>query len=113
MAMAIAAHVGAEPEAETSRPGLWLGNANLKAARPHAITSGIEGPWTPNPTKWDMGYFELLFGYEWELTKSPAGANQWQPVGIKEEDMPGRRGVIRQSADDDRRRHGHEDGSGL
>ena len=45
----------------------------------HAITSGREGAWTPNPTKWDNGYFETLFGYEWELTKSPAGAHQWKP----------------------------------
>ena len=51
-----------------------------------AITSGIEGAWTPNPTQWDNGYFDVLFGYEWELTKSPAGANQWQPVNLKDED---------------------------
>jgi catalase-peroxidase len=49
---------------------------------------GIEGAWTTHPTKWDMGYFKLLFGYEWELTKSPAGANQWRPIDIAEEDMP-------------------------
>jgi catalase-peroxidase len=53
-----------------------------------AVTSGLEGAWTTHPTKWDMGYFDLLFGYEWELTKSPAGANQWRPIDIKEEDMP-------------------------
>ena len=52
------------------------------------VTSGIEGAWTTNPTKWDNGYFDMLFKYEWELTKSPAGAWQWQPVGIAEEDMP-------------------------
>ncbi|MEO0669163.1 MAG: catalase/peroxidase HPI [Pseudomonadota bacterium] len=52
------------------------------------ITSGIEGAWTTEPTKFDMGYFKLLFGYEWELTKSPAGANQWKPIDIREEDMP-------------------------
>ena len=45
----------------------------------HAITSGLEGAWTSNPVKWDNGYFNNLFGYEWELTKSPAGANQWKP----------------------------------
>jgi catalase (peroxidase I) len=44
----------------------------------NAVTSGLEGAWTTHPTKWDMGYFDLLFGYEWELTKSPAGANQWR-----------------------------------
>mgnify|MGYP005721988681 FL=1 len=51
------------------------------------ITSGIEGAWTANPTKWDNGYFDLLFGYEWELTKSPAGAHIWHAVGQTEEDM--------------------------
>ncbi len=50
------------------------------------ISSGVEGAWTANPTKWDNGYFDLLFGYEWELTKSPAGAYQWAPVNIKEDD---------------------------
>jgi catalase-peroxidase len=52
------------------------------------VVSGIEGAWTKEPTKWDMGWFEMLFGHEWELKKSPAGAWQWQPVDIKEEDMP-------------------------
>ncbi len=51
------------------------------------ITSGIEGAWTANPTKWDNGYFDLLLGYEWELTKSPAGAHIWHAVGQTEEDM--------------------------
>jgi catalase-peroxidase len=51
------------------------------------ITSGIEGAWTPNPIQWDMGYFDVLFGYEWELTKSPAGAWQWTPKDLKPEDM--------------------------
>ena len=51
-----------------------------------AITSGIEGPWTANPTHWDMGYFDLLLGYEWELTKSPAGAHIWHPKDLKDED---------------------------
>jgi catalase-peroxidase len=54
----------------------------------NAFTSGIEGAWTQHPTEFDMGYFELLFDYEWELKKSPAGAWQWQPVDIKEEHMP-------------------------
>jgi catalase-peroxidase len=49
------------------------------------VTSGIEGAWTTNPTKWDNGYFDLLLNYEWELKKSPAGAWQWEPIDIKEE----------------------------
>ena len=52
-----------------------------------SITSGIEGPWTANPTQWDNGYFDLLFGYEWELVKSPAGAHQWHPKNPKDEDL--------------------------
>ena len=52
-----------------------------------SITSGIEGAWTPNPTQWDNGYFDMLFGFEWELVKSPAGAHQWHPVSPKDEDM--------------------------
>ena len=52
-----------------------------------AITSGIEGAWTPNPIQWDNGYFDMLFGYEWELKKSPAGAHQWHPVNPKDEDL--------------------------
>ena len=52
-----------------------------------SITSGIEGAWTPNPTQWDNGYFDMLFGYEWELVQSPAGAHQWHPVSPKDEDM--------------------------
>jgi catalase-peroxidase len=52
------------------------------------VTSGIEGAWTTNPTKWDGGYFELLFKYDWELTKSPAGATQWEPINIDEADKP-------------------------
>ncbi len=81
--------LGAEPEAgEIENQGFgWL-NPHLDGKATNAVTSGIEGAWTTNPTQFDMGYFELLFGYEWELTKSPAGANQWQPIGIKEEHMP-------------------------
>ena len=52
------------------------------------VVSGIEGAWTTNPTQWDMGWFDMLFGYEWELKKSPAGAYQWEPIDIREEDMP-------------------------
>ncbi|AXE64853.1 catalase/peroxidase HPI [Hyphomonas sp. CACIAM 19H1] len=65
----------------------WL-NPHMDGKATNAITSGIEGAWTTHPTKWDMGYFKLLFGYDWELTKSPAGASQWRPINIKEEDMP-------------------------
>ncbi|MFZ9140631.1 MAG: peroxidase family protein, partial [Burkholderiaceae bacterium] len=54
----------------------------------NTVTSGIEGAWTTHPTKWDNGYFHLLLNYEWQLTKSPAGANQWEPINIKPEDMP-------------------------
>jgi catalase-peroxidase len=81
--------LGAEPEAAgLEAQGLgWL-NPNQHGKATEAVTSGIEGAWTTNPTVFDMGYFELLFGYEWELTRSPAGAQQWQPVGIKEEHMP-------------------------
>jgi catalase-peroxidase len=81
--------LGAEPEAaDVETQGFGWVNPNLGGKATNAITSGIEGAWTTNPTQWDMGYFKLLFGYEWELTKSPAGANQWRPIDIKEEDMP-------------------------
>jgi catalase-peroxidase len=83
-----AALVGPEPEAapiEAQGFG-WLSSYGSGKGR-DTITSGLEGAWTSNPTKWDMGYFDVLFGYEWELTKSPAGANQWKPKGLKEEDM--------------------------
>jgi catalase-peroxidase len=84
-----AATLGAEPEAaDIENQGLGWMNPNLNGQATNAITSGIEGAWTTHPTKWDMGYFKLLFGYEWELVKSPAGAWQWAPIGIKEEDMP-------------------------
>ena len=75
------AHVGREPEgAGIEEQGLGWKNTLGSGKGVHAITSGIEGAWTPNPTKWDNGYFETLFGYEWELTKSPAGAHQWKPT---------------------------------
>ncbi|MEM8844029.1 MAG: catalase/peroxidase HPI [Pseudomonadota bacterium] len=75
-----AAHVGPEPEgAPIEAQGLgWLSTHGSGKAG-DAITSGIEGAWTPTPTQWDNSYFDTLFGYEWELTKSPAGANQWVP----------------------------------
>ncbi|MFC5450596.1 catalase/peroxidase HPI [Paenibacillus aestuarii] len=76
-----AAHVGAEPEgASIEAQGLgWLSTHGSGKGR-DTITSGIEGAWTANPTQWDNGFFEMLFGYEWELTKSPAGAHQWAPI---------------------------------
>ncbi len=81
--------LGVEPEAAgIENQGLGWVNPNHTGRASDNITSGIEGAWTTNPTVFDMGYFDLLFGYEWELTRSPAGAQQWQPVGIKEEDMP-------------------------
>ena len=82
-----AAHVGVEPEGGPLQDmGFgWL--STWKSGKGvDAITSGIEGPWTPTPTKWDMSYFDVLFGYDWELTKSPAGAHQWQAVALKDAD---------------------------
>ncbi|MFZ6815091.1 catalase/peroxidase HPI [Undibacterium sp. Rencai35W] len=75
-------YVGAEPEgADIEEQGLGWKNSFGSGKGVHTITSGLEGAWTPNPIKWDNGYFETLFGYEWELTKSPAGAHQWKPKG--------------------------------
>ena len=83
-----ASNVGAEPEAEgLIAQGLgWLSKF-LSGKGDDTITSGIEGSWTPNPTKWDNGYFDLLLGYDWELTKSPAGAWQWIPKNVKQEHL--------------------------
>ncbi len=82
-------YVGAEPEGATiEEQGLGWKNSFGSGKGSDAITSGLEGAWTSNPIKWDNGYFDLLFGYEWELTKSPAGANQWTPKDIAEKDMP-------------------------
>ncbi|MEM8979117.1 MAG: catalase/peroxidase HPI [Pseudomonadota bacterium] len=79
--------VGVEPEgAGIAQQGLGWRNGFESGKGVHTTTSGIEGPWTPNPTKWDTGYFDVLFGYDWELTKSPAGANQWQAVNLSAED---------------------------
>ncbi|QKV18948.1 catalase/peroxidase HPI [Oricola thermophila] len=81
--------LGPEPEAAgPEMQGLGWHNPNQNGLASRAVTSGIEGAWTTNPTQFDMGYFHLLFGYEWELKKSPAGAWQWEPVDIKEEDKP-------------------------
>jgi catalase-peroxidase len=74
--------VGPEPEAAgIEEQGLGWANRFASGMGTHAITSGLEGAWKPNPTTWDNGYFEALFGYEWELTRSPAGAQQWRPKG--------------------------------
>ena len=79
--------VGAEPEgAPIHQMGFGWANSHGTGKGRDTTTSGIEGPWTANPTEWDNGYFELLFKYDWELTKSPAGAHIWHPVDIAEED---------------------------
>ena len=74
-------HVGPEPEAAAiEEQGLGWTNSLVSGKGVHTITSGLEGAWKPHPTTWDNGYFETLFGYEWTLTKSPAGAHQWTPT---------------------------------
>ena len=84
-----AARLGPAPEAaDITEQGLGWMNHTTRGVGRDTVTSGIEGAWTTHPTKWDNGYFTLLFGYEWELKKSPAGASQWEPIGIKEEDKP-------------------------
>jgi catalase-peroxidase len=80
---------GPAPEgAPIEEAGLGWMNHTTRSIGRNTVTSGIEGAWTTNPTVWDNGYFELLLNYEWELTKSPAGASQWEPINIKEEDKP-------------------------
>ena len=80
--------VQAEPEgAPIEQMGLGWNNNYGKGLGADSITSGLEGAWTTNPIKWDNGYFDMLFGYEWELGKSPAGAHQWYAIDQKEEDM--------------------------
>ena len=82
-------YVGAEPEGgELESMGFGWTNTLGGGSGKDTISSGLEGAWTANPTKWDNGYFDLLFRYDWELTKSPAGAHQWAPVNIAEGDMP-------------------------
>lgn len=80
--------VGPEPEvSEMENMGLgWINKYGSGKGR-DTTTSGVEGPWTVNPTQWDNGYFDLLFKYDWALTKSPSGANIWHPVDVAEEDM--------------------------
>ncbi|MBL3558193.1 MULTISPECIES: catalase/peroxidase HPI [Marinobacter] len=81
--------LGSEPEgSDVVGQGLGWDNPNMQGRASNAITSGIEGAWTTEPTKFDMGYFDMLLDHEWELKKSPAGANQWEPVDIREEDKP-------------------------
>lgn len=77
------------PEAaDVHEQGLGWRNPKGKGNSEDTLSSGIEGAWTSNPTRWDYGYFHLLFSYEWELKKSPAGAWQWEPINVKEEDKP-------------------------
>ena len=84
-----AGKLGPEPEAAPiEEQGFGWANSQNSGVGRYAVTSGIEGAWTTNPTQWDNGYFDMLFGHEWELKKSPAGAQQWEPVSIKEEDKP-------------------------
>ncbi|MXW44073.1 MAG: catalase/peroxidase HPI [Candidatus Dadabacteria bacterium] len=83
-----AACVGPEPEAAgIEEQGLGWTSKHASGRGADAITSGLEGAWTPNPTTWDNGFFDMLFGYEWELTKSPAGAWQWTPKNVADKDL--------------------------
>jgi catalase-peroxidase len=84
-----ASNLGPAPEgAPIEEAGLGWMNHTTRGIGRDTVTSGIEGAWTTHPTQWDNGYFKLLLNYEWELTKSPAGAHQWEPINIKEEDKP-------------------------
>ncbi|WP_089994661.1 catalase/peroxidase HPI [Cognatiyoonia koreensis] len=79
--------VGSEPEGSAMEAmGFGWKNGHKSGKGVDTTTSGIEGPWTANPIKWDMGYFDVLFGYDWQLTKSPAGAHIWEAVDLREED---------------------------
>jgi catalase-peroxidase len=84
-----AANLGPAPEgAALEEQGLGWNNHVTRGIGRNTVTSGIEGAWTTHPTKWDNGYFDMLLGYDWELQKSPAGAWQWAPINIREEDKP-------------------------
>ena len=84
-----AANLGPAPEgADIEEQGMGWNNHSSRGIGRDTVTSGIEGAWTTNPTQWDNGYFKLLFKYDWWLQKSPAGAHQWEPINIAEEDMP-------------------------
>lgn len=81
--------LGPDPEnAPVEEQGFGWANPNKTGKGRYSVTSGLEGAWTTYPTKWDKGYFEMLFNHEWKSRKSPAGAHQWEPVDIKEEDKP-------------------------
>ena len=81
--------LGREPEGgEIHDQGFGWMNPDFDGTTNTIVTSGVEGAWTTEPTKFDMGYFDMLFGHEWELTESPAGAKQWKPVNIDDVDMP-------------------------
>lgn len=81
--------LGDSPEAaDVHEQGFGWNNHTRRGVGRDTVTSGIEGAWTTHPTKWDSGYFDMLFNHEWELRKSPAGAWQWEPINIKEEDKP-------------------------
>ena len=81
--------LGPEPEsADVEEQGLGWNNKTTRGVGRDTVTSGLEGAWTTHPTQWDNGYFHLLLNYEWELKKSPAGAWQWEPIDIREEDKP-------------------------
>ncbi|EPT7429430.1 catalase/peroxidase HPI [Vibrio cholerae] len=84
-----ASNLGPDPEAaDLHEQGLGWNNHTSRGIGRNTVTSGIEGAWTTHPTRWDNEYFYLLLSYEWQLTKSPAGAWQWEPINIKEEDKP-------------------------
>ena len=84
-----AANLGPAPEgAPIEEQGFGWMNHKTRGIGRDTVTSGIEGAWTTNPTEWDNGYFRLLLNYDWQLTKSPAGAHQYEPINIKEEDKP-------------------------
>lgn len=84
-----ASALGEAPEgADVHEQGMGWHNPKGKGNAEDTVTSGLEGAWTTNPTKWDMSYFHVLLDHEWELTKSPAGAWQWEPTNMKEEDKP-------------------------
>ncbi|MCL4171092.1 UNVERIFIED_CONTAM: hypothetical protein GTU68_061399, partial [Idotea baltica] len=81
--------LGPEPEGESiEKQGFGWVNDSKRGVGRDTVSSGIEGAWTANPTQWDNGYFDLLLNHEWELQKSPAGAWQWEPIDIKDEDKP-------------------------
>ncbi len=84
-----AERLGPVPEAaDITEAGLGWMNHQTRGVGRDTVSSGLEGAWTTHPTKWDNGYFKMLLSHEWELRKSPAGANQWEPINIKEEDKP-------------------------